>query len=165
MNNKIKAIILAIITPVILVLFMGAAPQVSSVTETTERLADGLNITKITWTADSTGVVPATSTTAFFRGIIKQIITVPDTPLVPAIEDSSGRGPSVDYDITLMSNLNIDAATGTLIDRHTSNTEREIPLSGALSAPFINNSKLTTTITNNIIPNARGRIYIYWWEK
>lgn len=174
MKTSLKVFIAVFAVPVVLMLLMGAAPLTSTVTDTTARLDGGNNITTISWVADSTGAVTATLSTAFIRGIIKQFITKPDTSRLPATADSSGRYPTADYDITLTNTLGIDVAGGALSNRATSTVERALPwlLTPAVSGdadtipmPFINNSKITTAVTNNLIPNARGHIYIYWSDK
>lgn len=165
-------ITLALLAPLIVIALMGAAAP-STVTDTNTRFADGWNVTKISWVADSTGAVVADTSVIYFRGIIHWIATNPDTSRYPATADSSGRGPTDNYDITLTNNLGIDVAGGALMNRDTANTERVSPWlitpvdgdADTLPVPFFNDSKLITAITNNKINNARGDIYIYWEGK
>ncbi len=165
----------------ILFFLLAAAPRTGTVSDTTTHFSDGYQITKITWAADSTGAVKTTATTAFIRGVISQIVTKPDTSLVPATEDSSGRYPTDNYDLTLKNADSLDVAGGQLANRDTQNGEGISPLilystvstntteshtySLPMPVPFFNNSKLTMALTNNKIPNARGYIYIFWQEK
>jgi len=143
-----------------------AAPRVGSWTESSTRLSDGYTVTRFLWTADSTGTVPTNTSSAVFRGVVYQVITVPDTSLVPAIEDSSGRYPSDNYDIVINNTFSVDVMGGSLQNRDATDTEVAVPKTiDGTEWPFLNNSKLWPTVTNNIIPNARGYIYMYWWER
>ena len=166
MNNKLSLLILVVLAPLMLVLFMGAAPQISSVTESTERLADGYRITTVAMTADSTGLFPPYTTTKFFRGVLFQALTNPDSSLVPAIEDSSGRAPSTDYDITVISKDSLDVMGAALTDLSGTVTEWTPPKTadGTEWTLFVN-SKVVIKPTGNIIPNARTVLRLYWWEK
>ena len=65
-----------------------------------------------TWTATSGGAASATSRYRY-TGNILAVCTVPDT----------GTPPSVDYDITLTDDSDVDVANGQLADRHTSATQ------------------------------------------
>lgn len=166
---------------IVFLFLVAASPRTGSITQTTQRyIGTDYRITAITWIADSTGAVAAT-TTPIIRGLINQIVTRPDTSLTPAIEDSSGRYPTDNYDITLKNADSLDVANGQLANRDTENAEMVVPvvLYSSVSTsttqgytttvpvqfPFFNNSALTVAVTNNSIPDARGRIYIYWQEK
>ena len=143
-----------------------AAPQVSSWTESTERMADGYRITTWTWTADSTGYVPNRTSSRKIKGVLFQALTMPDSSLVPAVEDSSGRYPSANYDITIESADSLDVMGATLANRSATLTEWTPPKSpDGTEWTFFVNSKMNVKLTNNIIPNARGVIKLFWWEK
>jgi hypothetical protein len=175
MNRNLKVLAGLLFVPLALLVLMGAGgAPLSTVTDATTRLADGYRITTISWIADSTGAVTSTASTAFIRGIIYQFITNPDTSRYPVVADSSGRSPTDNYDITLTNTDGIDVAGGSLMNRDTTSTELTSPwikypntsaYSDSLRVPFINNSKLTTAVTNNKINNAHGSILIYWQEK
>ncbi len=165
-----KRFIVLLIGPLVACLLMAAAPTVSSWTETNAQLADGYRITTLNWTADSTGTVTSRTTTTFFRGIIYQVITDPDTSAVPATADSSGRKPTDNYDVVLNKSKTL-AAVGTALDimggslanRDSVNTEMAAPKTADLTEwPMVVNGTLTVAVTGNTKPNARGHIYIYW---
>lgn len=163
-----KRVHLTIVTAIalftVLAVIASAAPQISSWTETQTRMADGYRITTLVFTADSTGTVTSHETTAYFRGMIYQVVTDPDTSLAPA--DSTGRTPSDNYDITLTNTDGLDVMGGALANRDSTLTEMTPPKTPASTEwPFINNSKLTVAVTGNTKPNARGTIKIYWIEK
>jgi len=161
---------------------IAAAPQTSSVTDATERYADDYRITTITWLADSTGAVTTTTSTMKFRGIIDKFITIPDTSTTPAVEDSSGRAPTDNYDITLTTVGSgwtnpaggIEIAGNALSNRDQSNIESTLPrfviqgVAGDLDTiplPIFIDSKISTAISGNSTPNATGRIKIFWRAK
>jgi len=169
-----KLSLVSMLTILLLLFCIAASPRVSSITDTTARFADGYRITTITWVADSTGTVLADTSTTYIRGIIDQFVTVPDTSTRPAIADSSGRYPTNDYDITLTSLTGgIELAGNALADRDDTLTERNAPwliqpVSGDLDTliiPIFSNNKFITSISGNSIPDATGKIYIYWREK
>lgn len=164
MKRAHLTIILAVVIISAFALMANAAPQTSTWTETQTRMADGYRITTLAFTADSTGTVASYETTAYFRGVIKQVVTNPDTSLAPA--DSTGRTPSDNYDITLTNVDGVDVMGGALANRDSVNTEMAFPKSPANADwLFINDSKLTVAVTGNTKPNARGTIKIYWIEK
>ncbi len=172
MKNNLKVLAWVFVAPLIMFFLIAAAPRLSTVTETTTRLADNYRITKITWIADSTGAVTSTTSTDFIRGIINQIITDPDTSVAPATADSSGRAPTALYDITLTNTQGYDVAGGALMNRSATVTEKVMPwmiisaaVDDTIPVPVFNNSKVITAITNNKIGAAKGYIYIYWQEK
>ncbi len=172
MKNNIKVLVMVFIALLTAFMFIAASPRLSTVTESTTRLADNYRITTITWIADSTGAVTSTASTILIRGIIDQIITDPDTSVAPAIEDSSGRAPTTLYDITLTNTIGLDVAGGALANRSATATEIVKPMmimsvaqDDTIPISIINNSKLTTAVTNNKIGAAKGHIYIYWQEK
>lgn len=150
---------------------IAAAPRTGSWTETNARYGDGWRITTYLWAADSTGVVETKVTDTFFRGLIKAVVTDPDTTTVPADADSTGQAPSDNYDITLTNTDGLEIMGGSLSNRDTANTEWRAPVAivpGTLDTLMIelfNNSKLSIAVSGNDIPNARGYIKIFWQEK
>lgn len=169
-----KYSLVSILTIAVILFSIAASPRVSTTTDTTARFADGYRITTVTWIADSTGTVLADTSVTFIRGIIQQFVTIPDTSTRPAIADSSGRYPTDNYDISLTSlTEGLDIAGNALADRDDTLTERNVPWliqpvsgdSDTLFIPYFSNGKFITTVTNNSIPDATGRILIYWQEK
>lgn len=115
--------------------------------------------------ADSTGTIAAYETSVTIRGLIYQVVTLPDTTNIAAISDSV-RYLTDDYDITLVNGDGIDIMGGALANRDSLLCEMTPPKTTAGTEwPFINNSTLTATVTNNDTPNGRGTIKIYWIQK
>lgn len=164
-----KRIIVSIFLIGVFLSCIAAAPRTGSWTESTTNYSGTKNmVTTLLWTADSTGTVAAKTTTVKVGGIISQVITDPDTSLVPAIADSSGRSPSDNYDIAVTGTGGSEIMGGALANRDSVTSEIAKPLfiqatiADTTEYDVYNDSALTFTITNNIIPNARGYIYIFW---
>jgi hypothetical protein len=109
------------------------------------------------WTGDSTdGVVDAaTMDDQYYQDLKGYYIDV--------IVTDPGVGPPTDnYDITLTDDTGLDVTGGVLANRHTTTTQRVLPLVDGTrygSVPF--SSALILTITNQNVNSAKGTVSIF----
>lgn len=100
-----------------------------TVTETTHRRVKKI---KVAWTCTSAGAA-ADTTTAYYNGIPKALVTVP----------SATAAPADDYDITITDTDSVDVLAGQGANRDTANTE--YVTSGFIP---VTESQLTFTVAN-----------------
>jgi hypothetical protein len=139
-----------------------------TVTVTRTRLHDDVDVIKFAFIANSTGVVPATSTS---------VETCParagDRTCYPAgsgrigyiykmTTDPGSTAPTDDYDITLTDDTTgADLLGGEGADRDTANTEEAVPKIGNAFGGNIAFTSFTLNVSGNSANASTGDVYVY----
>jgi hypothetical protein len=162
--------LLALLIAIVLIAGMAGAALADdgTVTVTRIRLHDEVDVIKFAFIANSTGVVPATSTS---------VETCParagDKTCYPAgsgrigyihkvTTDPGSTAPTDDYDITLTDDTTgADLMGGELANRDTANTEEAVPKVGNAYAGNVAFTSFTLNLTNNSVNAATGTVYVY----
>lgn len=165
-----KKILSALI--VIAILLMGSialAADDGTVTVSHIDLKERVRIVKFSFIANTTGVVPATSTTAETCAN-RQCYPLPNGRIgyiAKVVTDPGGTAPTDDYDITLTDDTTgADLLGGEGADRDTANTEEVVPKVGNAYAGNVAFTSFTLNLTNNSVNGATGDVYVYivWSE-
>ena len=143
-----------IIVLAILVLASMAFADVGTVTVKRNTASDGMEVVVFTWIANTTGVVPATSTGTTWpkdrAGCISKVVTNPGS-----------TAPTDNYDITLTDADGVDLMGGELANRDTANSEVAVPKIDTVFGCNIVTDPFTMTITNQSVNAGNGKVIVY----
>ena len=136
----------------VLALILLASPVLaaSSMTATISKASPWLYVMTVTWTAHTDGSFTSTAT-PYFDGMVVMAETNPGS-----------TAPTANYDITLTSSDGVDVFGGSLANRHTSTSERAMPLQNGNYTAVPVAGALTVGITGNSQSGATGTIKIYY---
>jgi hypothetical protein len=159
-----KKILSALI--VIAVMLMGSIALADDGTVTVSKidLKTDVRVVKFSFIANSTGVVPATSTTVTTCAS-RQCYPLPNGRIgyiAKVVTDPGSTAPTDDYDITLTDDTTgADLLGGEGADRDTANTEEVVPKVGNAYAGNVAFTSFTLNISNNSANAATGDVYVY----
>jgi hypothetical protein len=164
--KKILALVIAI---VLIAGFAGLAmADTGTVTVTRLRLHDDVDVIKFSFIANSTGAVPATSTsveTCPARGGSRVCYPVDGSGIgyiYKMTTDPGSTAPTDDYDITLTDDTTgADLLGGEGADRDTADTEEAVPKIGNAFGGNIAFTSFTLNISGNTDNGATGDVYVY----
>ena len=115
---------------------------------------DGMEIVTFTWIANTTGVVPTTSTGTTWPnirgGCIAKVVTNPGS-----------TAPTDNYDITLTDSDGVDLMGGELANRDTANSEVAVPKIDTVFGCVVVTDPFTMTITNQSVNVGNGEVIVY----
>jgi len=128
-----------------------------TVTVNTDSVNDGMEVVTFTWLANTTGVVPTTSTGTTWpdpgmqkAGCISKVVTNPGS-----------TAPTDNYDITLTDSDGVDVMGGELANRDTANSEVAVPKIDTVFGCVIVTGSFTMTITNQSVNAGNGEVIVY----
>ncbi len=125
-----------------------------TVTVKKNTVSNGMEVVVFTWLANSTGVVPATSTGSTWpkdrAGCIAKVVTNPGS-----------TAPTDNYDITLTDGDGVDLMGGELANRDTANSEVAVPKIDTVFGCVVVTDPFTMTITNQSVNAGNGEVIVY----
>ena len=143
-----------IIVLAVLALASMAFADVGTVTVKRNVVSDGKEVVVFTWLANSTGVVPATSTSTTWpksrAGCIAKVVTNPGS-----------TAPTDNYDITLTDADGVDLMGGELANRDTANSEVAVPKIDTVFGCVMVTDSFTMNVSGQSVNAATGTVSVY----